>query len=580
MTDKSSLLKPISPANQQSVAVVGCGPTALYFLKHVIDNKQNNLRLIFLNKSQEFGMGMPYDPNWVGFNTLANIACEEVPELDSPPHVWFSSQPEDWLKDHGADRSLIDHHFIPTRFLLGKYLEAQFHALLIKAKRHCIDVICLKEVTVVDVSATEMEGARVIYRDASGVQKLLEVDTVAIASGHHWPAAANDQPRYYASPWPISKLRCREGAKVALLGTSLSSIDVCLDMARKYGSFARDYDGYLRYVPDTSTEPIRVVMHSRRGMLPTLRFHFENPHFELHQYVTEADLFERIKADGFLPLDFIFEDVLKRVLREKSPDFHALIEGLSFEGFIQFLNNRWTVRDCFARMRKEFLTSYASIAEKAPIYWREVIDDVCYTVNFYTKYMNGDDLLRVRKHLMPLVSYLVAVLPQQACEQLLAMQEAGCLSVVRVGNDLIVLSHDDADAATLHFSDPATDEPTTLTYDLVVDCRGQKPIPFQDFPFKSLVESGIVSPAVARDDDTGSEVPLGGIKVSDEFHPLSIGGKPNKCIFVLSAPLVAGIYPYHSGLPFCNEIARIAATALATQYSEAGYLRTSSLPSS
>jgi len=554
-------------SHSKSVAVIGCGPTALYFLKHVVDNPSRGLAITFFSASETLGAGMPYNAAWVGEDTLANIACEEIPDLEMAPDEWFRNQSDDWLHEHRLNQHLIGPGFIPSRHLLGQYFEKQFDTLLSSASNMGISIRCLRQVTVTDIVPAEA-GMTIVFRQAEA-ENWLKFDYVVMATGHTWSADDISKPRYLTSPWPIEKLEKTEGQKIGLIGTSLSAVDACLTLARKNGIFTRDFDGRLQYLLSDDAPNFRIVMHSRRGLLPPVRVHFEYPRFELYSYISKSDIQMHIKENGGnLSLDFLFERVLKVVMKEKSPELYALIAAMDFETFVEFIQERRKSKEPFTYLREEYEVSVASIREKTPIFWKEVLDDMSYTLNFHIRYLKPADVLRVHKQLMPLLTYLVAVLPQQSCEQILALSEANCLSVIRIGDDLTITDGVDEAEARIVFSDVQTGQRVSLAYDIVVDCRGQKSIDLDDFPFRTLVETGIVTAAKipaetpATNGISEDKIGIGGISVDDLFHPISSAGTSTKSMFILAAPALHGMYPYHSGLPFCSEVAKFAANEI------------------
>ncbi|MCJ9669420.1 MULTISPECIES: FAD/NAD(P)-binding protein [unclassified Neorhizobium] len=562
---KLELIPDLTPDYAKSVAVIGCGPTALYFLKHVVDNHSRGLSITFFSASDSLGSGMPYHRDWVGEQTLANIACEEIPDIETAPDEWLMGQSERWFAQNHMDSRPIGPGYIPTRHVLGEYFEAQFKAMLSNAAKVGITTRCLCQSTVTDVAPTKT-GVSVAFRRGGG-NETMEFESVVIATGHHWSGDDASRPRFMASPWPISKVMKAEGRNIGLIGTSLSAVDTCLALARKNGVFARDFDGRLKFLPNFDLHDFRIVMHSRRGLLPPVRVHFEHPRFEMYSYISQADIHTHIEQnDGHLSLDFLFERVLKTVLKEKSPEVHDIIAKMDFETFVGFLQKRRKARDPFELLREEYVISVASIRDRSPIYWKEVLDDITYTLNFHIRYLKPSDIMRVHNQLMPLLTYLVAVLPQQSCEQILALHEADCLSVVSIGNDLTILGGVDDEQASLVFRHPQTGQKTTLSYDFVVDCRGQQSIDLDDFPFQALVDAGVITAAKIKLEpeaaNGGDEMAIGGVSVDECFHPISSAGTSMRSIFILAAPIISGIYPYHSGLPFCSEVAKIAARAL------------------
>lgn len=552
-------------SHAKSVAVIGGGPTALYFLKHVVENGMHEVALTFFSTSETIGAGMPYSRAWVGTETLANIACEEIPDLETPPHDWLLSQSDNWLQENNINRLMIGPGFIPARYLLGQYFEEQFETLLSRAVNMGITVNCQRQVTVTDLLPTET-GMTVVYRHPDGEEKI-PFDYVIMATGHLWPDEDTSQPRLLASPWPISKLDAVDGHHIGLIGTSLSAIDTCLALARKNGVFARDFDGRLKYVASSDTPDLRIVMHSRRGLLPPVRVHFEYPRFEMYSYISQADMEDHIRQNGgHLALEFLFEHILKTVLKEKSPEAYSVISAMNFEAFVDFIQQRRKAKDPFTSLREEYEISVASVRDRTPIYWKEVLDDIAYTLNFHVRRLEPADVLRVHNQFMPLLTHLIAVLPQQTCEQILALHDADCLRVAGIGDNVAVVSGIDQAHADIVFNDLETNQRVSLSYDFVVDCRGQKPVDVEDFPFTTLVDAGLITAAKVSlpqtTDGPDDALLIGGIDVDDLLRPVSKAGTSSKSLFILSAPLIHGMYPYHSGLPFCNEVAKKVADEL------------------
>ncbi|WP_117195880.1 FAD/NAD(P)-binding protein [Rhizobium terrae] len=570
-----------APAYTKSVAVIGCGPTALYFLKHVLDNRSDRLNITFFSASDRLGSGVSYHHDRVGDQTLANIACEEIPNIVMAPNEWFISRPKYWLEQNRMDSRRIGPGYIPTRHVLGEYFEAQFKMLLVNAAKLGIAVRCLRQSTVTDV-VPAANGVKVVFLK-DGEAKTMEFESAVIATGHLWRGEDASKPRFMASPWPISKVVRTEGRNIGLIGTSLSAMDACLALARKNGVFARDFDGRLKFLPNFDLHDFRIVMHSCKGLLPPIRVHSEYPRFEMYSYISRADIHGHIEQNnGHLSLDFLFERVLKTVLKEKSPEVFDVIEKMDFEKFIGFLQKRHKARDPFELLREEYAISAASIRDRGPIYWKEVLDDIAYTLNFHIRYLKPGDIIRVHNQLMPLLTYLIGVLPQQSCEQILALHEADCLSVVNIGHNLTISGGMDDEPASLVFHHPQTGQKTTLSYDFIVDCRGQKSIDLADFPFQTLVDTGVVTAAKIKLEpkapDGGDEHVIGGVSVDECFHPISSTGMSILSIFILAAPIISGIYPYQSGLPFCSEVAKVAADTLHKQVASEWKGRAAALP--
>ena len=75
-----------------------------------------------------------------------------------------------------------------------------------------------------------------------------DADRVLFATGHWLEKSV--QTRYFSSPWPAIELmrKIPAGAKVAVIGTSLSAIETLLTLTAE-GKFTRTQTGQLVYEP-------------------------------------------------------------------------------------------------------------------------------------------------------------------------------------------------------------------------------------------------------------------------------------------------------------------------------------------
>lgn len=64
----------------QSVAVIGSGPTGIYFLKAMLES-EIKFNITLFEQAAALGTGMPYSTNLNSKQMLANIASIEIPIL-------------------------------------------------------------------------------------------------------------------------------------------------------------------------------------------------------------------------------------------------------------------------------------------------------------------------------------------------------------------------------------------------------------------------------------------------------------------------------------------------------------------
>lgn len=573
-----------SHSKPKTIAIVGGGATMVYLIKHLVLLKASTLSITVFTADSRPGIGMPYGREWVGSEHLTNIACEEIPDLLDTPNHWLAQQNDSWLEARDIKRDTIGPAYLPTRLVLGEYLEDQFNKLKVIARQAGVNITIRKAVNVDDVLFLG-QAQRVLIRYARPFSEVIEAeefDHVVIATGHEWPDAS--ESCFFESPWPISQLKNIINCPVGILGSSLSAVDACLTLALQNGAFFRDYTGALKFTVREGCDLFKLHLHSRRGLLPSLRFHFEHPRLELYQYISRDQIFQHIQeGGGQLSLDYMFGFVME-AFKEKAPTLYVDVSGMDLEGFVEYVYSQRIHDRPFDFLRCEIQASYGSLHNKNPIYWKEIVDDIVYTISFYAKYFDQKDMLRMREVLMPLVSHIVAFLPMQSGEQLLALYDAGHIESIALGFDYSLMFDEKENYTSIVYSDVSTGCRKEVGYAAFIDCRGQRKMPFEAFPFCSLVECGVVTPARLKATNkaqvsikalpsglgvmgsvSAADIQLGpleGVAVDDQFRPLDDCGAANSCISILAAPHIAGLYPYYAGLPFCNDSAKIVTRSI------------------
>jgi uncharacterized NAD(P)/FAD-binding protein YdhS len=554
-----------------TIAIVGAGPSTLYILKHLLHQKQHTLNITIFEQGKSPGCGMPYSAEWTDKNHLANIASQEIPKLPNSFHIWledfYKTQPNIGAINHRKSKI----NAVPSRIILGKYFENQFDCICKELRKKGNYISLQTNHKVCDIRKISNENFLIEYLSVKGQRRVFQSNKVVIATGHIWPVDDANVGKYsiYRSPWPISKFDEVKGDRICIIGSSLSAIDVCLSIAHKKGLFVRDYNGLLIYKLKREHCNFALTMISRRGILPSQRFYFEYPRIKLHQYISKNKIRNMIRDNNnTLCLDHIFEVSFANILKHKSPELYELTKGKSLELFVKCIYDDLLREKPFDVFLKNYETYFYSEQHRIPISWKEILDDFAYTVSFYARYLSLKDRIRFSRTLMPLLSYVVAFVPHVSCEALIALHRAGCIFIEQ-GNysDAYTISDN---GIQIHLNNEGNTIGHQRTFDVVVDCRGQKAIEFDDFPFKGLVESGAVSPTLSnwKQDDQHSfnatdlqrEIP--GVSVNEYFNPIGVTGVPEPDVWITAVPLISGLYPYHSGLPFCNEVASIVAKEL------------------
>ncbi|MBS2034039.1 FAD/NAD(P)-binding protein [bacterium] len=548
------------------IAVVGGGPSALFILKRLVQSGRRDLCLHIFERKSRLGLGMPYGPEGAGLEHITNVSSNELPELPQSLLDWVQSLPHQELEAHGLSPGSFSEEKVLPRLLFGRYLEAQFHNLLAAAG---FPVEVHTSTPVLDVvDLPERPALRVVSEE-----QCWEFDRVVVCTGHHWPRRHEGKvPGYFDSPYPPAKLQSPRNHPIALRGGSLTAVDAVRTLARQHGSFLRQNGSTLVYQPRPGLDQFKLVLHTRNGLLPCVRFYLEDPRVHSVDPFSSQEV-EQIKADhgGFVPLDLVFHEYFKKLLLERDPALYAKIKDWSLEEFVQAALEPRQESDPFAYFQAEYRESLNSLAQERSIPWKEVLAILSFALNYPAKHFCAEDMLRLKRELAPLIAIVIAFVPQSSSQEMLALHAAGRLELLEVGADSEV---EIAPEGGIFYSyTDARQQTRRVAYQTFVDCIGQPPLPLQAFPFPSLLRQGVVNQArlpfrsqsqalqhqqsdpenVQQDEEGKFYLIVPGIAISDAFQPLQPDGRGHSCLYLMSVPFMSGHNPDYSGLDFCEE---------------------------
>ena len=575
------------------LAIVGSGPSAIYLLKHLLEQSEflneNIASISVYEKGNLMGMGMPYSPEMVDKANMANIPSEEMPPLLVSFADWLRSLDLATLEELEVVREEISEQKIYSRIALGKYLQAQYQALIEKLANEGVKIHEFPGCRVLDILCDKAGKAFLVTGNGRH-----SFDKVFIATGHHWPKDDRPDNGYYASPWPILKLLPKDGEyfnyPIGTLGASLSAFDVVASLAMRHGEFIASSSG-LEYRPAPGTEDFKIIMHAGHGKLPHLRYGIEKLQRKIYQHVTREHLLSLVNVKGFLRIDFYFDVVCRPALR------HAFMrDGLSeiaellkdknftFAKFVGKMNEEHQYYDAFAGMRAEMVEARDSVLGNNPIHWKEVIDDLIYTLNFHAELMPAEDHIFLNSTVMPFLMNVIAALPLGSGDQLLALHEAGKLELIP-GMARVRDEPTEKGLTTVRFQKGDGDE--EMHYRMFVDCSGQKPVAIEHYPFASLVTTGVVRKAQAKfanernvdslPDKNAERVATkkgrkvydtGGIDIDGTYRVIGTNGRVSSMIYDISFTHTTGVRPYSYGLQSCSDTGAIVAQSLKLAFEE------------
>ncbi|MEP6930788.1 MAG: FAD/NAD(P)-binding protein, partial [Flavobacterium sp.] len=497
-----------------------------------------------------------------------NVSDNETPDMVNSVGEWLETAPVELLERFCIDRTKFNEYKVLPRLLFGYYLSAQFELLQEIAAVKGITTRIHYESTVSDIIYNQ-SNSNVLVETSDGSYTF---DSVVICTGHIWPVRYEGKVKgYYDSPYPPSKLELKLNHPVAIKGSSLTAVDAIRTLARNNGKFLKDSNGNLIYESAAEKESFKMIMHSRNGMLPAVRFHLEDSHLSNASLLTKEEIdLHRNSNEGFLSLDFLFQNDFKRIFREKDPDFYDKIKNLTIEEFVEEMMELRERLDPFQLLRAEYVQAEKSIKRQESVYWKEMLAVLSFAMNHPAKYLSAEDMQRLQKVLMPLISIVIAFVPQRSCEELLALHQAGVLSIVSVGSESTV-EPQNGGGVVYNFLD-GENNAQSVFYQTFVDCVGQPHLSYQDFPFKSLLGQKVISPAkikfksaqsgkealmqgnhnVEKDDYESYFLNVSGIAINDNFQIIDQYGAYNESIYIMAVPYIGGFNPDYSGLDFCE----------------------------
>lgn len=553
---------------KKQVAIIGAGPAGLFMYKRLVEAGQPGIGVTIFEKKEQLGAGMPYSAEGACVEHITNVSDTEIPELVTSIKDWIHHSTPTSLQRFDMKPELFNEYKVVPRLLFGEYLAAQFKLLLKTGKKAGILTV-VKSSTVVTDIIDRPDEKKVIVKTG---EEEFSFDAVVISTGHYWPQKEESKtPNWFDSPYPPSKLAIKVNYPVAIKGSSLSAIDVLRTMARHNGHFTKNEDSSLSYHVDENSKGFKLVMHSTSGLLPAVRFHLEEPKPSKDSLMSDDEIKEIKDANGgFVPLDYVFERHFKEPLREQDPRFYEKTRDMGMEDFVNHVMGFREQMDPFQLFMAEYAEANKSIRREQSVYWKELLADLSYAMNYPAKHFSAEDMIRLKKILMPLISIVIAFVPQNSCREMLALYEAGVLSLVTVDDNSRVEPVAEG-GAIYHYTDEQGKK-QDKRFELFVDAVGQQHFMYGEFPFEGLRNNGTVSPAQVRfqSPETGAReaasgnklvikdsagnyyLKVPGIQINDCFQVMDRYGASNPRVFIVAVPYIGGLNPDYSGLDFCE----------------------------
>jgi uncharacterized NAD(P)/FAD-binding protein YdhS len=552
----------------KQIAIIGGGPSALLMYKRLVESDEG-FEISIFEKKHQLGMGMPYSGEGANFEHITNVSENEIPPLVTSIEEWSKTQSTDFLTKFNIDPNHFNEYKVLPRLFFGAYLEGQFELLQKKAQQLGLKTNIHLNTKVIDIiDEPKSNTIKVITEGGAS----LNFNHVIICSGHNWPKTFEGKVKgYYDSPYPPKKLNLKLNHAVALKGSSLTAIDAIRTLARNNGQFLQDDNGKLNYSLNKELPNFKMVMHSRSGLLPAVRIHLEDTHLKNDALLTLEEIRQhRQENGGFVSLDYIFNENFKLQFLKKDIAFYEKIKDLNLEQFVDLMMSQREKISPFELLKAEYKEAEKSIKRHQSVYWKELLGSLSFTLNYPAKYFSAEDMMRLKKTLMPLISIIIAFLPQSSCEEILALHEAGVLELVSVDDNSREEAHENGGVTYHYIAEDGRDE--AVFYPTYINCIGQPHLNKADFPFKSLVNDQKISEAmlkfksadvaekmivenkdILQTENGDYYLKIAGIGINDNYQVTDRYGSYNERIYIMAVPYIGGFNPDYSGLDFCEQ---------------------------
>lgn len=561
------------------IAIVGGGPAALMTLKHILKKSVQPKTIYIFEKNERFGAGMPYGNLGSLKEHVANVSANELPELVDTFQQYLKKNPSKDFNDFIDAEKFNPYQVIP-RLLLGDYLEDQFMQYIKLAKKEGIKVFAKNKTAVTDIiKSTDKEDQFKIKTDRD---EEIFTDKVIICTGHVWPKIHEEKTKdWFDSPYPPSKFKNGSNFPVAVRGTSLTAVDAVKTIARLNGKFVETESGKIEYQLNKNSENFRIHMFSTGGFLPALRFHSEDDAYSSEWTISLQEIYDyKKKNGGFVDLDYVFEINFKIPIKQKDPEFYEFIKDLSLEEFAEKMLSLRKKYDSFDLFKAEYREAEKSIEKRQSITWKEKLAAFSYSMNYPAKHFSAEDMLRLKSVLIPLISVIIAALPQSSYREMMALHDAGLIDLIQVDKESTVEPHHESGGIYCYKTQDGKE--IMDHYKMYIDAIGQQQMNLQDLPFEGLKNENIISSAYLgfKEYENGKEIfkkntenvveghnnnyylKVPGLGINDYFQALNVYGEATDSLFIMAVPFIGGLNPDYSGLDFCDTAAEKIAEAL------------------
>ena len=517
---------------RKRVGIVGCGAMGLYTLKNLLGSKVA-LDIEMFESEVQAGPGMPYREGMNADYMLCNAFSREIPSLTRSLAQWLKTQPPRELSEWELSSDDIDARAFYPRVLIGEFLSSELDALCESAERAGHRVRIHSSTQVVDL-IVEGDSVKAVLDQGAEEHQKISLDTIVIATGHNWPRHPTIDQAELSSPWPYTQITRQAPGQIGILGSSLSAVDIVVALGHTHGEFIEQSERVI-WTPNDGAEGLKVTMVSRNGIMPEGDFYYPYP-YEPLACITPAAVAGELERGERGLLSRVFQLLLDE-LDAADPDYllHLGEDSRSMEGFASAYFRDREQRGGLQAVKDDLVEVRASMREKQTIASRYALLRGHENFEIALPHLDDADWEQFEEHLLPVFSDCYAALPHLSVARVLAMHEAGVLSIVASGDDATFTTSSSGNIE-VRFGGQQ------LIFDCMFDARGQSSASLSELAFPSLVETldGCSSPIV-------------------EPFRLASSVQTKARVYCLALPQLLERYPFSQGLPNCYALSRIVA---------------------
>jgi uncharacterized NAD(P)/FAD-binding protein YdhS len=340
------------------------------------------------------------------------------------------------------------------RAIMGEYLKARFKKAIQNANKIGLQIELFPNSEVTDVREDSGNVQLMVQDSKTCVIKSVLSDRILLATGHWFGQTRRD--RFFPSPWPAKSLlyNIPPGEHVAVIGSSLSAIEVALTLTSD-GKFIRNKSSDLTYIP--STKPRKLTLYSRNGLLPRVRGKIG----EYRNTILTPDTLKRLitKNKGQLQLVRVFS-LLDAELQK--------VYGHPID-WLDILKPSDTARNYLVRHLKEALDGDGP---KGELLWLTVLHQIIPMARDIYINLTKQERLRFERRYSTAFFSHAATQPTINAEKLLALLNGGFVKVKPLGKTYRLIKNDTSGDYSFLYKNQRGEKKED-TYRYVVNARGQ-----------------------------------------------------------------------------------------------------------